>query len=44
MVQTALEAECKNCNNKFWYNGEKDYPETIECPECGSEVKIPEEG
>lgn len=44
MVDTHLELECTDCGKKFWYSGEKGYPETEECPGCGNPVKIPEEG
>jgi len=44
MVDTSLELECRNCGNYFWYSGEKQNPETVECPECNNPVQIPEDG
>jgi len=45
MVDTALEIECRNCNNTFWYDGEKTAPNTVECPECNRKTDIiPEDG
>ncbi|WP_256727644.1 hypothetical protein [Candidatus Nanohalobium constans] len=44
MVETALEITCDSCSNRFWYSGEKKYPETVECSKCSKENKIPEEG
>jgi len=44
MVGTSLELECSKCGEKFWYNGEKNHPETVECPKCNRDVEIAEEG
>lgn len=44
MVDTALEIECSNCKNKYWYSGEKSNPENVECSECFTENEIPEDG
>ncbi len=44
MVDTAFELVCTSCGEEFWYSGEKNYPETVDCPDCSNEVFIPEEG
>ena len=44
MTDTALELECRNCGETFWYSGDKKHPETTECPECGSIVTVIEDG
>ncbi|MFO7794209.1 MAG: hypothetical protein R6V35_04525 [Candidatus Nanohaloarchaea archaeon] len=44
MVDSSLELECSSCGNFFWYSGEKSFPDSIECPECGSSVVISEDG
>ncbi|MFB6100428.1 MAG: hypothetical protein ABEK16_04085 [Candidatus Nanohalobium sp.] len=44
MVETSLELECRGCGNNFWYSGQKQNPETVECPGCHGNVRIPEEG
>jgi DNA-directed RNA polymerase subunit RPC12/RpoP len=42
MIKTSLEVECNECGHKFWYNGEKKYPDTINCTKCKNPVEIPE--
>jgi rRNA maturation endonuclease Nob1 len=44
MVDTALELVCEACGEKFWYSGEKEYPETVDCPSCGNPVEVTEDG
>ena len=44
MVETALEIECANCGFKYWYEGEKQNPDKIECPNCFKNNIIPEDG
>jgi hypothetical protein len=44
MVDTSLEIECRNCNERFWYEGDKTYPEIVECLNCNRMSKIPEDG
>lgn len=43
MVDTSLEISCKACGENFWYSGEKEYPDTVECPECGTDNLVPED-
>ena len=44
MVDTAVEIVCKACGEKFWYSGDRSYPGTVECPDCGTGNLIPEDG
>jgi len=44
MTDTSLEIECQRCGNLFWYSGEKNFPEKVECPRCFRDVEVPEDG
>jgi len=44
MVDTSLELECGSCGNKFWYSGGKQNPEIVDCPKCGCDIIVPEDG
>jgi DNA-directed RNA polymerase subunit RPC12/RpoP len=44
MVDSSLEIECNNCGNKYWYNGSKQSPDSVECPDCYESNKLPEDG
>jgi len=43
VVDSSLELVCSSCGRKFWYSGDKEYPETIDCRKCGAEVQIIED-
>jgi len=43
MVDSSLELKCSNCGERFWYSGNKKYPETIECKNCSNPIKIIED-
>jgi len=43
MVDSPLELECRSCSRKFWYSGEKESPDSLDCPGCGCRVQIPED-